>query len=201
MATSLDDLDLYNREPRWWRPRNEWHLGWADYELAWIKEGRRPPEHWDYHRAGTRWEHVTWFDYRECVVAGHPNTNIYLWISDRSGYRWANETCEDCGDRVGGAIGSRRLKALGKDRNTLPVANAGVVTHEICAKCGGDENVEYHHWAPRHLFDDADQWPGDYLCRVCHTRWHRITTPDMARTPKAKPVSYWLTRLAQDEAS
>lgn len=51
---------------------------------------------------------------------------------------------------------------------------------EICARCGR-KNVEYHHWAPKHLFKDANAWPGDYLCPDCHREWHDIVTPDMAR--------------------
>lgn len=178
-----DDFDapLRAREPMWWRWHGEWHLGWAPHELRWLREGRPFPERWDYHRAGSRWEHVTYVQARECAEAGHPNTNIYVWTSERGGHRWARETCEDCGERVGSQIGTRRLKALGLDRNSLPLAQCNVVTREICARCGGDDSVEYHHWAPRHLFDDADEWPGDYLCRPCHQKWHRIVTPSMSR--------------------
>ena len=50
--------------------------------------------------------------------------------------------------------------------------------YEICARCGEIE-AEYHHWAPRHLFADADAWPGDYLCRECHMKWHETVTPNM----------------------
>jgi hypothetical protein len=53
---------------------------------------------------------------------------------------------------------------------------------ERCEHCGGKDGVEYHHWAPRHLFGPtADKWPGAFLCGDCHTHWHRIVTPDMSR--------------------
>lgn len=43
---------------------------------------------------------------------------------------------------------------------------------KVCEKCGGVDNVERHHWAPREAFSDADQWPTAVLCRDCHVRWH-----------------------------
>lgn len=40
-----------------------------------------------------------------------------------------------------------------------------------CARCG-IYGTELHHWAPRHLFDDCDDWPTAYLCPSCHQLWH-----------------------------
>lgn len=180
--TSLDDLMFANNDaPRMWRPRTEWHLGWTDHELRWLAQGRPAPTHWDYHREGSRWEHVTYERYRNCYVDGHPNTNFFVWISPYSGHRAVVETCEDCGEKIGGHIGNRRLRALGKTRNDIPLANAGTETHEICARCGSDQDVQLHHWAPKHLFNDADRWPQDYLCHDCHHMWHKVTTPSMNR--------------------
>lgn len=47
-----------------------------------------------------------------------------------------------------------------------------------CARCGRRE-CELHHWAPIHLFKDADEWPKDYLCVDCHNLWHMVVTPNM----------------------
>ena len=44
----------------------------------------------------------------------------------------------------------------------------------VCARCSAVGPVEEHHWAPRHLFADADQWPVDDLCGACHRRWHEV---------------------------
>lgn len=44
-----------------------------------------------------------------------------------------------------------------------------------CERCGSTAGTEYHHYAPRHLFPDADMWATGYLCRPCHTEWHRKT--------------------------
>lgn len=48
-----------------------------------------------------------------------------------------------------------------------------------CEVCGRVGPVELHHWAPRHLFKDADSWPTSHLCGPCHLRWHATVTPDM----------------------
>jgi protein-arginine kinase activator protein McsA len=47
-----------------------------------------------------------------------------------------------------------------------------------CEVCKADE-YEKHHWAPQHLFPDADSWPTSYLCRACHRKWHQVVTPNM----------------------
>ena len=44
----------------------------------------------------------------------------------------------------------------------------------LCERCGA-AGTELHHYAPRSLFDDADDWPTGYLCRPCHTKWHQLT--------------------------
>lgn len=50
-----------------------------------------------------------------------------------------------------------------------------------CRRCGSCESVERHHWAPWHLFEDAHEWPQDWLCRRCHNRWHKTVTPNMGK--------------------
>lgn len=42
-----------------------------------------------------------------------------------------------------------------------------------CEHCGGTVGTELHHWAPRAIFHDADDWPTGYLCTECHRLWHR----------------------------
>jgi hypothetical protein len=48
-----------------------------------------------------------------------------------------------------------------------------------CQVCGTN-GAELHHWAPRYLFEDAENWPKSYLCVPCHKRWHNVVTPDMS---------------------
>ena len=54
-----------------------------------------------------------------------------------------------------------------------------------CVRCRSYTAIEYHHWAPRHLFGDADEWPGSLLCRDCHRLWHATVTPNMAKRKAA----------------
>lgn len=45
----------------------------------------------------------------------------------------------------------------------------------ICVRCGCnglERSVELHHWAPRAIFSDAEDWPKSFLCSECHDRWH-----------------------------
>jgi hypothetical protein len=56
---------------------------------------------------------------------------------------------------------------------------------EPCAVCKSRNGSEYHHFAPRHLFgDDADMWPGAWLCKEHHDQWHNIVTPNMRKAKK-----------------
>ena len=50
---------------------------------------------------------------------------------------------------------------------------------EPCERCGSFQHLEIHHWAPWHLFNDADKWPTSTLCRTCHKTWHSTVTPQM----------------------
>lgn len=46
-----------------------------------------------------------------------------------------------------------------------------------CARCGG-RGTQLHHWAPKELFEDAEDWPQAYLCRIHHKEWHdKLTNP------------------------
>ena len=41
-----------------------------------------------------------------------------------------------------------------------------------CERCGSGNGTQLHHWAPRAIFDDPDDWPTGWLCPECHTFWH-----------------------------
>ena len=73
-------------------------------------------------------------------------------------------------------------------------------TDAPCARCTrSSDGVELHHWAPRHLFADADWWPTSNLCRWCHGVWHSVMTPAGKRittpTPTRKPNSNYMGLL------
>jgi len=78
-----------------------------------------------------------------------------------------------------------------------------------CATCFRLTDVEFHHWAPKHIFGcEAEYWPGAELCRPCHLRWHRMVTPTMsvptavrdilASLPPEHPVAIALARAEEE---
>lgn len=56
--------------------------------------------------------------------------------------------------------------------DALPIREDFTTKNPPCIVCG-ELGTELHHWAPRHIFDDADLWPKNYLCRSHHGEWHR----------------------------
>lgn len=44
-----------------------------------------------------------------------------------------------------------------------------------CVKGCGRTDIELHHFAPRSIFPDADNWPVLPLCVACHLHWHNET--------------------------
>jgi hypothetical protein len=177
---SIEDVnDFLGVNPTWWRPRKEWHHGWADHELEWIAAGRPYPEHWEYHRKGTPWEDLSYGQVRECYAAGHGPIEYMLWRAE-SGHVSVARTCTECGEKLSTHVGNKELRGHGLERGDLTYANSGREAKWECSRCGSVEDVQYHHWAPRHLFPhDFDTWPGDTLCQLCHQLWHQVVTPKM----------------------
>jgi hypothetical protein len=93
--------------------------------------------------------------------------------------------CNVCHDNASGSakwIPHAPIKEFGIDIETIPVHKDGRV--EVCAICGGT-GVDWHHWAPRHLFgDECEEWPGAWLCRHHHQYWHDKTTPNMSKVKR-----------------
>ncbi len=71
------------------------------------------------------------------------------------------------------------LESKSLDVEDIPIVDFSC--GERCAKCGS-RGTELHHWAPRAIFDDADDWPMDYLCKPCHDAWHRVMSDHLATT-------------------
>jgi hypothetical protein len=100
--------------------------------------------------------------------------------------------CKECGENRPATKWERQIHAerfanaqVERDYACRICAGVGcelcIRTDGRCERCGSPEQVEEHHWAPRHLFSDADSWPLSYLCRKCHVYWHRLVTPNMGR--------------------
>ncbi len=100
----------------------------------------------------------------------------------RTGYRTlaANGTsmiaayCVQCRSKVTDWIPHEWLRRRGVEPSDVPLLYDYSGTGE-CARCGSTDGTEVHHFAPKHLFDDYDQWPTADLCRSCHDEWHRKT--------------------------
>lgn len=107
---------------------------------------------------------------RTCSRCRHAcaHTNVINGYTRKAnGDTQASARCINCGHMV----------AIGLPRGST-VANVCVrdnlARHDVppCVRCQSNGGVEYHHWAPQAIFNDADAWPIAPLCRTCHTTWH-----------------------------
>lgn len=69
------------------------------------------------------------------------------------------------------------------------VINDYCKTAPACDHCGSTEGTEFHHWAPQHIFQDANYWPGAYLCRTCHRLWAKTLIQHILTCPSCKAVA------------
>jgi hypothetical protein len=98
----------------------------------------------------------------------------------RNGAIQIKDYCTDCGKILSGAKKAARIL-----RHTLPLIRDNREAAQPCDHCGQTTGVERHHWAPRALFNDSDEWPTAELCQPCHRLWHKSVTPKMRRTEAA----------------
>ena len=115
-----------------------------------------------------------------CFRATTCELHRHVKISGAHDFCWVCTNCKKVvKSKAGGLwIAKRAVEGLlsAREIGVLPVLNPAVqVECERCYRSG----VEYHHWMPRALSEDADQWPGGYLCRSCHEEWHRLVTPGL----------------------
>jgi hypothetical protein len=58
--------------------------------------------------------------------------------------------------------------------DALPVLEDMRKQADPCVVCGSTDGSEYHHWAPANIFGiESERYPGNYLCRTCHSHWHK----------------------------
>lgn len=104
-----------------------------------------------------------------CNVEG----KIYSQIN-ASGSRVIVERCPRCGRNPNAKQAFLPLKDY--DWDSLPLFADYSKDAQPCGYHGcTNPGSEYHHYAPRHLFEDADNWPGGPLCREHHKIWHETT--------------------------
>jgi hypothetical protein len=66
------------------------------------------------------------------------------------------------------------------DWETLPLFDDLTKHSEPCAVKGcGRKDTESHHFAPKHLFEDFNDWPTAWLCQEHHRQWHKLTKTGM----------------------
>jgi hypothetical protein len=116
-----------------------------------------------------------------CKRCGSEYINKYRQIA-RNGAVTIILRCANCGENPTPATPFHG-KAAFPEYETFPVLNDYREFGEPCAVRGCDDiETEYHHFAPRHLFgNDAEDYPGAYLCRRHHKEWHDKVTPEMAK--------------------
>lgn len=107
---------------------------------------------------------------RWCRRCSMRSVGIWLTLVQANGVRVAHLRCLRC----------TGLHAARSERKIYPNSDGPVVDDRTegdieCERCGADGSagLELHHWAPRHLFRDAWNWPMSYLCVVCHREWHQ----------------------------
>lgn len=82
-------------------------------------------------------------------------------------------------------------------RKWCAARRAAYIAGKVCAMCGGDRSLEFHHrnpdekishriWSWSTVRLEAELAKCDVLCRSCHFDWHRITGTG----------SYWAARIA-----
>jgi hypothetical protein len=111
---------------------------------------------------------------RHCCTV--PRWGVWCLRTNNNGHLIATLRCVVCGGELAttGATESAALPVWADANHKIP-----------CEHCGEKNGVEFHHWAPRHLFDDADAWPTAWLCVKCHQLWHRVVTPNMSHRKAA----------------
>lgn len=92
----------------------------------------------------------------------------------QSGATVVTERCEVCRRAPKGK--PFISKAGIENIEALPIWSDETETAPACQYDGcTNKGVEYHHFAPRHLFEDADYWPTGWLCKYHHDLWHKRT--------------------------
>lgn len=101
----------------------------------------------------------------ECVIYKQVN---------RNGAKVVVERCPVCGRNPN--TGKPFLTVKDYDWESLPLLQDLTPDAPVCEYLGcQNKGTEYHHFAPRHLFDDADSWTTGYLCKEHHRIWHEKT--------------------------
>lgn len=119
-----------------------------------------------------------------CVHCGGSNVQRMRNIitnGDSQVFDW----CLDCDKNANGNAAYLKRSETG-DPEQYPVKENYLKDAPRCVKCG-ERGAEYHHWYPQHIDARiAQQWPGDYLCRKCHSLWHETMIMHILSCPSCR---------------
>jgi len=104
------------------------------------------------------------------------------------------ERCPAC--RRNTRPGNAFLSKNGYDWESLPMFDDYTKYSDPCSvKNCKNKDTELHHFAPRHLFSDAESWATAYLCKFHHDLWHKLTgTGSYAPRVKREASKQWQSR-------
>lgn len=104
-------------------------------------------------------------------LAKNGSTQVFFWCN----------RCWNYADPFRAFVPHAELESNNVGIDTLPIIDRW--PDEVRIKCDvagcDNEGVELHHWAPKHLFPNAELWPTNYLCTPHHKEWHDKITPKM----------------------
>lgn len=119
-----------------------------------------------------------------CVNCGSNNIERVRNIAS-NGASQVFELCLDCEKNSRGPAIYLKREETGKPEQ-YRVVNDYRKDAPACSRCGATIGSEYHHWAPQHIFSDANSWPGNYLCVPCHIEWHKTMIAHILSCPSCR---------------
>ena len=123
----------------------------------------------------------------DCQSCGQYKPWTYMVQIRQDGGKHILKVCLSCKDRATeGWTGRDTVITRGVDPDTLPVHTPEWKSGDhltYCVRCG-KEGAQNHHFAPRSLFPDADEWPQGYLCEKHHTQWHNALDVEIRRNAR-----------------
>jgi hypothetical protein len=82
---------------------------------------------------------------------------------------WFCLNCQQPATKPTRWLSHNHVHAYGAEPDRLPLYGNNPAVR--CIRCGA-LGAEWHRWAPKEVFADAEEWPGGYLCVPCHRTWH-----------------------------
>lgn len=85
--------------------------------------------------------------------------------------------CLDCNRRATVKIWHSNSLFSPERIDAMPIESNYTNPEAVCCVEGCTANdVEWHHFAPKHLFGmNSDRWPAAWVCRKHHSEWHQLT--------------------------